>query len=374
MKYTPSQIWFNFLHSNYLIYNISWEDSLVDRQLLKLDHESELLTITSAGCNILDYALEKPKSIDSVDINSKQTALFDLKRVLIEHGDYVLFSDFFAKGKVTDYKSVYSTIRDSLKPESQVFWDRKISYFDPSGRGLFYQGGAGMFARYLNYILKKKNIANEVSELIRSENIEEREQVFKFISGKLWEGPERYIWKTNGVLSLAGIPRTQRDSIGDINSFMKKVLEKVFVHQSARNNPYWRVYLEGAYQPECYPDYLKKKNFEILRDHLKVISSSTKSIYNHLLDIDKRYSHFHLLDHMDWLAGHNNEILSKQWDLIIKRADSKAKVLFRTAHNDINFIPGFVKETFDFEKVSTSFINKSDRVGTYSGTYLGTLR
>lgn len=372
MTYSPSQIWFNFLHSNYLIYNISWEDSLVDRQLLKLDHHSKVLAITSAGCNILDYSLEKPNLIDSVDINPKQTALFELKKALIENGDYSLFADFFAHGKVPGYKSIYSSIRSSLKPETQVFWDKKISYFDPAGKGLFYHGGTGAFAGFLNYILKQKNIVDEVSGLVQTESKEEREQIFKFVSEKLWNGREKHIWKSSWILSLAGIPKTQRDAIGDINSFMKQVLEKVFVQQSARNNPYWRVYLEGTYQPEFYPDYLKEKNFETLKEQSKKITSSTKDIYSHLNDTDKSYSHILLLDHMDWLAGHNIDILNKQWELILKRADNNAKVLFRTAYNDIHFIPDFVRKAFCFEKIAPSFINQNDRVGTYSGTYLGT--
>lgn len=371
MTYSPSQVWFNFLHSNYLIYNISWEDSLVDRQLLKLDHQSKVLAITSAGCNVLDYSLDKPNLIDSVDINPKQTALFELKKALIENGDYSLFTDFFARGKVTDYRTIYSSIRDSLKPETQVFWDKKITYFDPAGRGLFYHGGTGAFARYLNYILKQKSIANKVSDLVYSESKEEREQIFKFVSEKLWNGPEKHIWKSSWILGLAGVPRTQRDAIGDINIFMKRVLEKVFVQRSARNNPYWRVYLEGAFQPEFYPDYLKEKNFETLKEQLKTITSYTKDIYSHLNDTDKSYSHILLLDHMDWLAGHNKDILNKQWELILKKTDNNAKILFRTAYNDIQFIPDFVKRAFYFERIAPSFIDQNDRVGTYSGTYLG---
>ena len=38
-----------------------------------------VLTISSAGCNVLDYLLEKPKHITAVDLNEAQLAVLDLK-------------------------------------------------------------------------------------------------------------------------------------------------------------------------------------------------------------------------------------------------------------------------------------------------------
>ena len=38
-----------------VIYNISWEDPRVEREELKLSSDDVVLTISSAGCNVLDY-------------------------------------------------------------------------------------------------------------------------------------------------------------------------------------------------------------------------------------------------------------------------------------------------------------------------------
>lgn len=45
-----------------VIYNISWEDPRVEREALGIDSEDVILTISSAGCNVLDYLIEGPKA------------------------------------------------------------------------------------------------------------------------------------------------------------------------------------------------------------------------------------------------------------------------------------------------------------------------
>ena len=48
---------FRALSSRNLIYNTCWEDPRLDRVALQLGPQDNVLVITSAGCNALDYAL-----------------------------------------------------------------------------------------------------------------------------------------------------------------------------------------------------------------------------------------------------------------------------------------------------------------------------
>lgn len=50
------------------IYSFTWEDSRVDARLLKIKPDDVILALTSAGDNILSYALEGPKRIHAVDL------------------------------------------------------------------------------------------------------------------------------------------------------------------------------------------------------------------------------------------------------------------------------------------------------------------
>lgn len=70
---------FRFLYRRNLVDNTCWEDPAVDRQALRLGPRDRVLVITSAGCTVLDYALEAPERVIAVDANPRQTALLDLK-------------------------------------------------------------------------------------------------------------------------------------------------------------------------------------------------------------------------------------------------------------------------------------------------------
>lgn len=65
--------------NNEYIYAFNWEDPKIDRQLLNINKDDVILTITSAGDNILDYLLESPRRIHAVDLNPNQNHLLELK-------------------------------------------------------------------------------------------------------------------------------------------------------------------------------------------------------------------------------------------------------------------------------------------------------
>ena len=82
---------FDAIYSRALVYNTCWEDPAVDRQALELRHDDTQLVITSAGCNVLDYALTGPRRIHAVDANPRQNALLELKLAgirALDHGDF----------------------------------------------------------------------------------------------------------------------------------------------------------------------------------------------------------------------------------------------------------------------------------------------
>ena len=61
-----------------LVYASCWEDPRIDRAALRIGPADTVLTITSAGCNALAYALDGPKHVYAVDLNYRQNALLEL--------------------------------------------------------------------------------------------------------------------------------------------------------------------------------------------------------------------------------------------------------------------------------------------------------
>ena len=95
---------FGALYRRNLLYNTCWEDPAVDHQALNLNADSEVVVITSAGCNALDYALgdpqnqraEAPRRVLAVDANPWQTAVIELKIAGIRALDHTDFLPYLA--------------------------------------------------------------------------------------------------------------------------------------------------------------------------------------------------------------------------------------------------------------------------------------
>ena len=373
MKNSLSTLWFRYLTSRYLIYNTCWEDPQIDRFLLEIDPSSDVFMITSAGDNTFDYLLDKPKSIDCVDINPHQNALLELKCALFENGNHEHLIGLFMTGKSRDYLDIYNSVQNSLDPNSHKFWDNHIRWFS-SENGFYQNGLTGYFARILNLLLKIKGLKDAVTKLIDEPSLLIRADIFtNEIEPALWNGFSKYFWKSELVLNLAGIPSTQRKSIPELNEYMKKTLWNLFVDQGMNDNYFWKLYLEGYYTETCCPEYLKKENFKVIKSQLNKINRSTQSVTKLLHSSEKKYSHFVLLDHQDWLVGNGTDDLEKEWQAIIKSSKSNAKILFRSVHNDLHFLPDFVKLKTQQIKLDTEYLKRNDRVGTYPSTFLLTV-
>ena len=121
---------FNAIYARSLVYNTCWEDPAVDRQALALTPDDTMLVITSAGCNVLDYALTGVKRIHAVDANPRQTALLELKIAAIRRLDYDDFFQFFGNGHHPRAEALYNfALRRELSAFAQAWWDRHILWF-----------------------------------------------------------------------------------------------------------------------------------------------------------------------------------------------------------------------------------------------------
>ena len=108
---------FKSINRNHLIYNACWEDPRIDRRLLKLDRNSKIVMITSAGCNALDYLLDSPAEIHAVDVNPRQNALLQLKLKLIEQVGFADLFAVFGTGSHQEFKGLYLALLRKHLPD-----------------------------------------------------------------------------------------------------------------------------------------------------------------------------------------------------------------------------------------------------------------
>ncbi|MGM0453309.1 MAG: DUF3419 family protein [Thermodesulfobacteriota bacterium] len=370
---------FQFIHNSQLIYNTCWEDPWIDRELMGLGPDSKVVMITSAGCNALDYLLDGPGRIHAVDVNFRQNALFELKRALIERGDYEDFFHMFGNGRHERYEQIYRAIRNRLPAMVRQFWDAKIHYFKPKsgGRNSFYfHGTSGLVACAMRFYLQriKKKAGPLVIELLDAESRQEQKRIFEKIDSVLWDRLNAWLVRQSTLMSMLGVPAPQIRLIesqypGGLNAYVRDKIRHVFTEVSVKHNYFWRVYITGAYTRDCCPQYLKEENFETLRANISRVRTHTTTITDFLRHNPDAYTHFILLDHQDWMAGHAPQALAEEWDFILQNSRPGTRVLFRSAGADCDFLPAHVTASLQFQPGRTQWLHRQDRVGTYGSLH-----
>lgn len=384
---------FSWVHNHNLIYNTCWEDPRLDRQALSIRPDHELLMITSAGCNALDYALDNPRHIYAIDMNPRQNALLDLKIAGIRALDFETFFQLFGMGRCDDFKALYARdLRPQLGDASRQVWDKRLKAFEPTRMAptFYFRGTSGLFARLANAYVDVRRLRDHIEPLFEIDNPEERQQIYTDeIERRLWNGWVRRALRWDGTLSLLGVPRPQRQQLestyaGGIVQFMEECLEAVFLRLPIRDNYFWRVYLFGSYTPDCCPEYLKPHNFERLKDGLvDNVSTHTCTITDFLQSHRGQINRYVLLDHMDWLSTFGKPLLQAEWQALLDHASPDARFLWRSGGLHTDFVDAVevrrhgevtrVGELLRYQRERAAALHSQDRVHTYGSFYIADL-
>jgi S-adenosylmethionine-diacylglycerol 3-amino-3-carboxypropyl transferase len=384
---------FRIVHGNNLVYNTCWEDPRIDKQVLNLTPDDNLLVITSAGCNTLSYALTGLNHVYAVDMNPRQNALLELKISAIRNLDYETFFQMFGNGHLVGIKGLYQEkLRQDISPWAKKYWDRRIrKYFDGKRKSFYFCGTTGTFARIINSLMDRYRLRVPVYEILNAQTLDEQRDIwFNRVREQLWSRLVKFIMNRDTTLSLLGVPRAQRKQIeiqydGGIVKFIQDCLDSVFGTLSIGDNYFWRVYATGSYTPSCCPEYLERKNFELLKGGLvNRISVHSDTVEGFLRKHEVRISRFVLLDHMDWLSYHLYDALVSEWDAILQRADTQTRILWRSGGlrtEYIDTVPVVVNgqkkklgEILALDTEKAQELHKIDRVHTYGSFYIADLK
>lgn len=370
------QRFFSFIHGNRLIYNTCWEDPRIDRELLELTPESTVVAITSAGCNVLDYLLDGPAAISAVDVNFRQNATLALKLALFRAKDHRALFSLFGRGGDPGYRDIYASLKSFLPVWAQKFWDEKIAYFNPMGMrcSFYWRGATGDFAWVFNRLLLNGKKSKALA-LLAAGSLAEQKRMYDRLEPHLFNRAISWLLRQPGAMAFVGVPKPQMRLIedhhpGGLGGYVQDKLRRVFTKVPIRDNYFWRVYLTGSYSEDCCPGYLRPGNFSLLRARLHQIKVHTATITAFLESHPGVYSHFVLLDHLDWLAWHDTDALLAEWRQIFLNSRKGTKILFRSAGLDLSFLPAAVTAKLRFFPELTRSLHHQDRVGTYGSLHL----
>jgi S-adenosylmethionine-diacylglycerol 3-amino-3-carboxypropyl transferase len=382
---------FSLVTSRSLVYNACWEDPAVDRDILKLGADDEVLVITSAGCNALDYALQGPRRVFAVDANPRQNALLALKIAALQRLPHAQVWQLFGQGRHPHARELYADcLRDALDPFAQQFWDRRIGWFD-SRRGSFYFHGLSGLAAwgFRRYLALQPRLRAAVERMFEVGSVEEQRAIYATEVGpRLWTRPVNALLSSQLVMNLLGVPYPQRKLVelqhgGQVAGFIREAIEYVVCRLPLRDNYFWRVYFTGRYTEDCCPEYLKPHNSAALQGGLlQRIHWRTDTVTGFLRQHLGRISRYVLLDHMDWMSTYYPDALREEWEAILQRAAPGARILLRSAQSQPAYLESValgpeqrrLRELLAFREDGIAAWQAADRVHTYAGLVVADAR
>ncbi|KAK8214366.1 hypothetical protein IWZ01DRAFT_238092 [Phyllosticta capitalensis] len=200
------------------IYAFTWEDSREDAKLLQVKSNDVILAITSAGDNILSFALEKPKRIHAVDLNPTQNHLLELKVAAFTALGYSDVWKIFGEGKHEAFRDLLiNKLSPHMSSLAFEYWLRNgPKTFSTAGKGLYATGGSGQALQLVGWILRIMGLSEEVKKLCSAGTLNEQREIWnrsirKVLLSRLlsWTviSNEKWLWKALGV------PPNQRNLI-----------------------------------------------------------------------------------------------------------------------------------------------------------------
>ncbi len=263
---------------NALRYASVWEDAEVLCDALRpIATDGRLLSISSAGDNVLALLTLAPAEVVAVDLNPAQLASLELRIAAFQELDHEDLLGFLGVYERMDRSRTYARLRGELTPPARAFWDANAAAIT---EGIIH---AGRFERYLRTfrrrILPLVHSRRLIDALREPRTIDEQRIFYE----ERWNS-FRWRFAFRLFFSRMVMGRLGRDpaffdhvesSVGD------RILERTrhaLTDLPVRTNPYLAYIMTGNFVPEALPSYLRPENYALISDCLDRVTLVRGSI------------------------------------------------------------------------------------------------
>ncbi|MHA1190771.1 MAG: DUF3419 family protein [Promethearchaeota archaeon] len=355
-----------------------WDDFQLIQRALKINSEDIVFLVTSGGCNILNSLLYNPKKILAVDYNPYQNYLLELKITAIKNLNYSEFLQFMGVTSSNSRAKRYAMIKEKLSKNAREFWDSN-SFVVKKGILNVGEQNVKSLGKILRFLKGEKTIENFFS----CKTIDEQTNYFyEHIYGFPWKlllncWYNNYISKlTLCLVALHEIPY-KRERLSRYYGYIQKIsypkdhlkkIEHIFTKISIENNYFASLMLLSRYiHEDCYPPYLKRENYNILKKNVDRVELKTASVYEVLKELpNDSITKFSISNIFDWVG---DDEFKRHLNQIIRVGKNKGKIFYSATRNDRG-IPKNIKEIHSKKQVAFQLLEE-DRTTMYSNFLVG---
>ncbi len=350
-------------------YSQCWEDPTILLRALKISKNDIVLSITSGGDNTLSIVSKDPKKIETIDTNSAQNYLFDLKLSAIHSLSYDEVLEFLGLSDSTDRIGLFKKLKGNLNSKSFSWWLSKPTLIE---KGVIH---VGKLERFLNgfrrFVLPLIHAQSTIEEFCSQVTLR-RQQVFY---AKFWN-----TWKWRAYFKISSHPfvlnrfarqkeMTSNVSTGIVTTKYFDRLEKSLNQQLLSNNYFMTYCLKGSFS-DTKPHYLNADSYNNIRASKTAINVTTIDALSFLKSAKTNtFSKYNLSDIFEALPPKEYEML---WEEIVRTAKNNATVAYW--NNLIKRpLPYHLKQVVREDMRLSKVLSNQDRVFFYDGFHVCTI-
>ena len=320
---------------------------------MQLGNQDVILTISSAGCNVLDYLIEGPKAIVAADLNIAQLALLDLKLACISHLDHATFFALWAKSDASVFAAHYtSTLRPNLRLDSsRQFWDTNAELFT---NNIFFAGTSGFAARLMGIALRACGVHTNIVRCMREAVAPQHGLGMRLVTAILSQ-----MWLWRWLAPLGGVPTSQIDLLRrEPSVWIERVCEVLRTRMWSPNNFYYHAYAVGEWTERCCPRYLQPEHFDALRRYADRVTLH-HGTWATGAALRNDFTLASLLDSMDWMS---DNVVAEQIALLMPHMAEGGHLFWRSF--------GVAVHSPVLAQLQPTLVPEYDRVGWYLSQWL----
>jgi S-adenosylmethionine-diacylglycerol 3-amino-3-carboxypropyl transferase len=357
-----------------IVFNMSWEDPEMDRRALRVGPGDTVISISSAGCNPLNFLCQNPDRLVTIDGNPAQNAIVELKLAAIQTLDHATFFDIFAARKPSAVTNVYRPLlRPNLSPRSREFWDRNLWMVH---RGLYDFGKMGLAARLVRFILPRIGISRKLAEeFFELRTLDQQAALYhQHVAPRLWGPVVKRLCQSRWFMYLCGVHPRQLELVDGrhgIYEYVKERIEYALTKVPIRDNYFLSITATGRFRGDHVPPYLLEKNFARLRKNLDRVTVVNGWLGPYLDTLAPgSITKFNLLDIFDWMTP---ELFESTLRSVLRAAAPGARLIYRSGSYQLDPPASIRRHLKHHAKLSKELL-AIDRSATYGSFYVFSVR
>ncbi|MEZ4822566.1 MAG: DUF3419 family protein [Ignavibacteria bacterium] len=308
------------------MYSQCWEDPQIDREAFRIQKDDVIFSITSGGCNLLNFLTDNPESVIALDLNPNQNHLLELKISAFRNLPYTGVLEFLGVRKCDNRKEIYMLLKTDLSLPARCYWDKNIKKIE---RGIIhcgrYEDYMGLLRKCLRLFVSKRTII----QFFDTEDNEARKILFE----KKWNNRRWKIFtkvllsrRTMSLLFDEAFFKYLKTEFSFGEHFAGKV-RRALTQLSIKENYFLRYILLGNYDENYLPPYLRRENFELIRSRLDRINIITDNCYDFLKQQpDNSITKFNFTNVFEWIS---EEAFADLLEETIRVAKDSAVITYR---------------------------------------------